>query len=77
MIEHPAGDMHVHREFYRGYRVELFGQESAWSFGLSRMRFDLPSPGQRSIFFKVAHAKPCALTLAKIEIDRLLQSKGH
>jgi hypothetical protein len=77
MTQQPASDMNVHREFYRGYRVELFGQESAWSFGLSRMTFDLPSPGQRSIFFKVAHAKPCALTLAKIEIDRLLQSKGH
>jgi hypothetical protein len=68
--------MDAQQEFYRGYRIDLFGQGSAWSFKLSQTRFDLLGVGSRSIFFKTAHSKACALTLAKIEIDRLLEAKG-
>jgi hypothetical protein len=60
----------VNQQFYRGYRIGLFGEGSSWSFKLSPLRIDLPAPG-RSIFFKVANTEPRALSLAKIEIDWL------
>jgi hypothetical protein len=65
----------VEQEFYRGYRISLFGEDSAWSFKLAPTKIGLPLL-ERSIFFKTANAKSCALTLAKIEIDRLLRSKA-
>jgi hypothetical protein len=77
MIERAANDACAQQEFYRGYRIDLFGQGSDWSFKVSQTRFDLPGVGPRYIFFKTAHSKPCALTLAKIEIDRLLETEGR
>ena len=65
-------EVQVHQEFYRGYRISVFGQGSAWSFKLSQPRFDLPGVGPRSIFFKIANTERRALSLAKIEIDWLL-----
>jgi hypothetical protein len=71
-------EMQVHQEFYGGYRISVFGEGSAWSFELSRTRFDLPNIGPRSIFFKIANTEGRALSLAKIEIDWLLtQTRGR
>jgi hypothetical protein len=53
MTPNPT-EMQVHQEFYGGYRISVFGEGSAWSFELSRTRFDLPI-GPRSIFFKIAN----------------------
>jgi hypothetical protein len=47
----------VNQQFYRSYRISLFGEGSSWSFKLSPVRMDLPPPG-RSIFFKVATPSP-------------------
>jgi hypothetical protein len=47
----------------------------AWSFKLAPTTIDLP-PLKRSTFFKVANAKACALTVAKIEIGRLLEASA-
>lgn len=55
--------------------ISLFGEDSAWSFKLAPTKIGLPLL-ERPIFFKTANAKSCALTLAKIEIDRLLGSKA-
>jgi hypothetical protein len=74
MMQKATNDAYAWQNFYRGYRIDLFSQGSDWSFKISRTRFDLPVVGPRSIF---AHSKPCALTLAKIEIDRLLEPKGN
>lgn len=65
----------VGHAFYRGYRISLFGDGIAWSFKLAPTTIDLP-PLNRSIFFKVANAKACALTVAKIEIGRLLEASA-
>ena len=65
----------VERGFYRGYRISLFGEGMVWSFKLAPTKIDLP-PLERSIFFKVANAKACALTVAKIEIGRLLEASA-
>ena len=75
MTAHPT-EVQVHQEFYRGYRISVFGEGSAWSFKLSRTRFDLPSIGPRSISFKIANTARRALSLAKIEIDWLLAQKS-
>jgi hypothetical protein len=72
MTPHPTA---VQVEFYRGYRINVFGEGSAWSVKLSRTRFDVPSIGPRSIFFKIANTECRALSLAKIEIDWLLAQK--
>ena len=74
MTPNPT-EMQVHQEFYQGYRISAFGEGSAWSFELSRTRFDLPNTGRRSIFFKIANTEGRALSLAKIEIDWLLTQK--
>jgi hypothetical protein len=74
-VETGVGGALMEQEFYRGYCISLFGYGPAWSFKISPTKLDLPLLEQ-CIFFKVANAKPCALTLAKIEIDRLLKSKG-
>jgi hypothetical protein len=63
------------QELYRGYRISLFGNGTVWSFKLAPTKIDLP-PLKRSIFFKVANAKACALTVAKIEIDRLMEGSA-
>jgi hypothetical protein len=75
MTPHPT-EVQVHQEFYRGYRIGVFGEGSAWSFKLSRTRFDLPSIRPRSIFFRIANTECRALSLAKIEIDWLLAQKS-
>lgn len=75
MTPHPI-EVQVHQEFYRGYRINVFGEASAWSFKLSRTRFDLPSIGPRSIFFKIANTERRALSLVKLEIDWLLAQKS-
>jgi hypothetical protein len=74
MAPHPT-EVQVHHEFHRGYRISVFGEGSAWSFKLSRTRFDFPSIGPRSIFFRIANTERRALSLAKIEIDWLLAQK--
>jgi hypothetical protein len=68
--------MPVEQQFYRGYRISLFGEGSAWSFKLTPTKIDLPLL-ERTIFLNAADAKPCALTVAKIEIDRLLGIEGR
>jgi hypothetical protein len=73
MTPNPS-EMQVYQEFYGGYRISVFGEGSAWSFELSRTRFDLPI-GPRPIFFKIANTEDRALSLAKIEIDWLLTQK--
>jgi hypothetical protein len=67
----PTDEVRFGQEFYRGYRVDVFGVGSAWSFKLSPTKFDLPDLS-RSIFFKVANTKPRALSLAKVEINWVL-----
>jgi hypothetical protein len=74
MTPNPT-EMEAHQEFYRGYRISVFGEGSAWSFELSRTRFDLPNIGPRSIFFKIANTEARALSLSKVEIDWLLTQK--
>jgi hypothetical protein len=66
----------VEQQFYRGYRISLFGEGSAWSFKLAPTKVDLPLL-KRTIFLNAADAKPCALTVAKIEIDRLWGAKSR
>jgi hypothetical protein len=75
ITRHPT-EVQVHQDFYRGYRIGVFGEGSAWSFKLSRTTFALPSTGPRSIFFKIANTERRALSLAKIEIDWLLAQKN-
>ena len=37
-----ADQMPVEQEFYRGYRISLFGEDLAWSFKLAPTEIGLP-----------------------------------